>query len=250
MMPPQSRRDVRVVAKHFSSPWSRRLTIRTEGLFKKANELFKLESPKIAVLVSSGAHFHGYLSHGPGDWPELHQLVASQGMVLATPEDFETVSQRSASRSQSVSSTARSSITVDDGGQDPILQRLAILEEEFKAKLTGPSPSTWCDTSISSVGTGQNPPTQPWSPPHTPEIISEPPKARTYLTPIRPKLVSGSMNHLDVLPSQMTTGYPSRSRPSTPDKVPEIVRSRPLSSMEARVHKKGQRSHMTRIRDN
>lgn len=143
----------------FPSEWSRALSNRSEGLFKKANTLFHMERPKIAVLVSSAAQSYGYVSHAPEDWPELHQLAGSHGVVLATPDDLDTVSQRYGSRTQSVASSSSSTTLFNQAEQDSIMHLLATLEEEPEA-MTQPAE--------------QIPLTQAWSLPSTPERITNP----------------------------------------------------------------------------
>ncbi|OAA42290.1 hypothetical protein ISF_09730 [Cordyceps fumosorosea ARSEF 2679] len=145
----------------FPPQWSRKLSDRTGGLYKKANTLFHLEQAKIAVLVSSGDYFHGYLSHGPADWPELHQLASSHGIALATPDDLDTVSQRYASRSQSVVSTGSSSTITVDAEFDPVMQLLSTLEEE---------PAALASASLPGISSNASAPV--WVPPSTPERAS------------------------------------------------------------------------------
>lgn len=117
--------------------WSTRLNRRTTGLFKKAAELSKLEDAQITILVSSQSYCYGYVGHADDDWPELLRLVTGHCDDVATPAHFISLAEYNSERSQSVSSSTKSSITSDNTGPDAFLQRLKTFEAQPRA--TGPT---------------------------------------------------------------------------------------------------------------
>ncbi|XWW92453.1 hypothetical protein V2A60_003793 [Cordyceps javanica] len=177
-------RAKRTSPSRFPSHWSRKLSDRTGGLFKKANTLFHLEQARVAVFVSSGGHFSGYLSHGPADWPEPHQLVASCNVALTTPDDLDTVSQRYASRSQSIVSTASSNAMTSGGEQDSIMQLLSTLEEEPEATTSASLPATISGANASLLDFDHDPSIKVWTSPSTPEQISKASESKVPTAPM------------------------------------------------------------------
>ncbi|KAJ3494053.1 hypothetical protein NLG97_g4322 [Lecanicillium saksenae] len=117
---------------HHTPEWSRRLNVRSTGLFRKAAELTKLENVQVTILISSNGYSNSFLGHGADDWSGLHQMVLAQSDKVATPDDFTTVSQHNAKRLQAASSTAISSNAANDAAPDLLAKRLAALEKELR----------------------------------------------------------------------------------------------------------------------
>ncbi|KAJ3498205.1 hypothetical protein NLG97_g1306 [Lecanicillium saksenae] len=160
---------------HHTPEWSRRLNVRSTGLFKKAAELTKLENVRVTILVSSNAYCYSFLGHGADDWSGLHQLVSTQSDKVATLDDFTTVSQRNAKRFQAASSTAISLRAANDAAPNLLAKRLAALEEELRT-ITVATVLPKADRSRRSplVSEQGEAPAQRCSTPCTTEMIPEP----------------------------------------------------------------------------
>lgn len=219
----------------FPSHWPRRLSDRTAGLYKKANALFHLEGTKIAILVSAEGCFHGYLSHGPADWPELHQLVASQGITLTTPDNLDTVAQRYASRSQSVVSTASSSTMTSRGEHDPLMELLSTLQEEPDPLM--PHAAAGVVESLPDSITSL--PMPVWSPPRTAQNMSKPAEMTVPVALMNTEPagdIETTSNPGFDLPAPAR--LPASGGPSTPKHAVGSPEAQPLGVIDGRVHKK------------
>ena len=80
------------------SSTSRAFNIRSKGLYKKGNTLYRMFAAKVAVIVQpDDGQIQGYTSHSDKDWLALHQFLSSVGMRhenLFGPDNFDTVADR------------------------------------------------------------------------------------------------------------------------------------------------------------
>lgn len=226
-------RTKRTSPRRFPSHWSRKLSDRTGGLFKKANTLFHLEQARVAVFVSSGGHCRGYLSHGLADWPEPHQLVASCDVALTTPDDLDTVSQRYASRSQSIVSTSSSNAMISGGEQDSIMQLLSTLEEEPEVTTSASLSATIPGANASLGDFDQDPSIKVWIPPSTPGQVSKGSEMKVPTAPMSTEAPFDSRSSQPGLSYSRTSGGRN-----TPDHAAENPKLKLVSLTNGRVQKK------------
>lgn len=224
---------------HYTPQWSKRLNYRTAGLFKKATQLSELEDVQITILVSSNVHCYSFLGHGTDNWRDLHQLVSTHSDQVAVPDDFLTVSQLNAKRSQSIPSAASSSIAVKDAASDLLSQRLTMLEEQLKA-ITGAkvlSNARKSNPSSSPVSEQSEAATQQWSPwaseTTTEQRETTPPTAAT--SGVLTDICAGPV--VDAQPTR-TVLSPSSSAPGALQYHSEQAFPRVLSAKEDRVQKR------------
>lgn len=164
----------------------RALVTRTDGLFRKANTLFHLLHPRVAVFIlPANGQSQAYVSHNATDWPAVHDLVGTLGLTAAdvrTPDDIDTVSQRFGRTTPSLYSgrlsTPSLSSTTSGNENSYFMEMLAPLAEEVSAVV--PSSAADTDYEVGSVPAnigGSDVPTV-WSVPSTPEPSSKQADAR------------------------------------------------------------------------
>lgn len=151
----------------------RTLATRTDGLFRKANTLYHLLHPKVAVLIlPNSGRPQAYVSHGAADWPALHELVSSLGFApqdLRTPDDIDTVSQRFG-RATSFSSDTTSMGSVASGDESArVMEMLAPLAEETEGIVSLSAAVSNHNTAPPSFNVADPEMQSMWSMPNTPE---------------------------------------------------------------------------------
>lgn len=129
----------------------RKFTVRTNGLYKKANTLFNMLGSKVAILVQThDGTSRGYVSHESQDWPDLYRALGVMGLEprdFLRPDHFDTVADRNRRRPLSFSSSSLSATTSaggsfvdhDDSDRQMIEMLASVMEEPASSDEPGPS---------------------------------------------------------------------------------------------------------------
>lgn len=159
----------------------RKFSVRSNGLYKKANTLFNLLGTKVAVIVQiEQGVTQGYVSHEERDWPDLHNALGLMGLELQCfmrPDNFDTVADRnrrnlsfSSSGLSTTTSTSTGGSTTEHDDSDPqmIAMLTAVLEEPAPSEgETDTNPPTQAETVDDTHLPSLQPPTRALSPQET-----------------------------------------------------------------------------------
>lgn len=156
----------------------RKFSVRSNGLYKKANTLFNLLGTKVAVIVQTeqGAT-QGYVSHEESDWPDFYNALGLMGLEVRYfmhPDNFDTVADRnrrnlsfSSSGLSTTPSTSTSGSATEHDDSDPQMMGMltAVLEEPGPSEgETDTNPPTQAETVDDTHLPSLQPPTLAQSP--------------------------------------------------------------------------------------
>lgn len=139
--------------KHLTETMDRKFTVRTNGLYKKANTLFNILGTKVAIIVQNDyGTAQGYVSHETSDWPDLYEALGLLGVDsqdILRPDNFDTVADRNTRRLLSFSSSGLSTAPSNGGSatdHDETDRRQMV--EMLTAVMEEPAPCLGSETNI------------------------------------------------------------------------------------------------------